>query len=329
MACADRAPLISVALCTYNGARHLPQQLESLLAQDYPNLEIVAVDDASADETPALLEAAARRDPRLRVHRNRRNLGYAKNFERAMQLCHGELIAPSDQDDVWKPAKLSRLAAARGGAALAYCDSLFVDECGRSLGRRVSDTRTMHRGNDPRVLTFANCVSGHALLVRRSVLEQARPFPDGQPHDWWLAFVAASTGGIEYVDECLVEFRQHAASVTDVSGSKDTTRAPASRLSEIEGTTRWLEALAQVPGPHQAFYRDLHGLWLDWQQRYLAPRLARFMFRHADVLWQARRPGQRARHAWRMLWGLRMRRLTQPARYGASRQPPRRPPGAS
>ena len=93
-------PLISVALCTYNGERYLREQLNSLFSQTYSNMEIVAVDDASTDRTVDLLREYERRDARLRVVVNTRNIGFIRNFERAISLCNGVLIAPCDPDDV-------------------------------------------------------------------------------------------------------------------------------------------------------------------------------------------------------------------------------------
>ena len=167
------APLVSVALCTYNGTRFLAEQLESVLCQDYREFEIVAVDDASSDDTLAVLEDFRRRDSRLRVYRNSSNLGLNRNFERAFGLCRGDLIAPCDQDDIWLPQKLSALAGRMRGAQLAYCDSELIDGRGEPLGRRVSERVKMYSGEDPAVFALYNCVSGHAALVRRAVFARS------------------------------------------------------------------------------------------------------------------------------------------------------------
>ncbi|BCT92458.1 hypothetical protein LYSHEL_14820 [Lysobacter helvus] len=204
-------PRISVALCTYDGERHLAQLLDSVLAQTGVVLEVVALDDASSDGTVALLQDYAARDPRVRVVVNAENLGHLRSFEKCMGLCEYELIAPCDQDDVWAPGKLARLARAIAIADMAYCDSAYIDEDGRPLGRRVSDDlRVMHSGHDPLRFAFQNTASGHAMLVRREVFERARPFPAQLYHDWWLALIAASGRGVAYVDEALVQFRRHA-----------------------------------------------------------------------------------------------------------------------
>lgn len=308
-------PLVSVVLCTFNGARFLRTQLDSLLAQDYPRFEVVAVDDGSTDESVRVLEEYGRRDTRIQVHRNPVNLGFTKNFENGIGLARGELIAPCDQDDVWLPNKLSTLVSRRGSAELVYCDSELIDEGGESIGLKVSEQLVMYRGDDPRVFAFHNCVSGHALLCTRTLVDRAAPFPPGYYHDWWLAFVAAATSRVEYVDACLVRFRQHRSSFTQQS--RDHQRS-ASRLGTIELQTEWLRRLRDYPGnTRRAFFEELYQLWCDWQHSYFAPGLARFWNQHQDVLCAVLPEGDSRPWSRRssMFWGLSTLRLVRPARY--------------
>lgn len=316
-------PLISVALCTYNGQRFLPEQLDSLLSQDYPNLEVVAVDDASSDATWALLQAGAARDPRLRLHRNERNLGFRANFEEALRRCRGELIAPSDQDDVWRADKLRLLEAALGTAAAVYCDSELVDGQGRPMGRRLSRKFPMGPIGDPAAFLFDNCVSGHALLLRRSILGRALPLPEGVFHDWWLGFVAAAQGGIAYVAEPLVQYRQHAAAVTDIAGLRRTRHSERPRghaLGRLEADERRLRAFAsRAPMGEEPLFARVLELWLGWKEQFLSPRLALFLLRRRHRIFALKRDARlrRARNAIRFLWGLRLKRVFQPRAYGA------------
>lgn len=209
-------PLISVAISVYNGARFLQPQMDSILAQQDVRIEVVAVDDGSCDESLAILNAYAARDPRIRVHANPGNLGLTRSFERAMSLCHGEYLAPGDQDDVWHPAKLSRLLAAIGDRDMAYCDSLYIDEAGTPTGRRVSDDVEMLHGANPMQFVFANSASGHAMLLRRGLFEHTCPLTPALYYDWQLALYAAASAGIALVDEPLVRFRRHARALSAV-----------------------------------------------------------------------------------------------------------------
>ena len=238
-------PRISVALCVYNGERYLRAQLDSLLAQEDVVLEVVVVDDQSTDGSLALLHDYALRDPRIRVHANPTNLGHLRSFEKCMAMCSHDLIAPCDQDDVWHPRKLARLAEAIEGADMAYCDSAYIDPEGRPLGRRISDDLgQMHAGRDPLKYCFQNTVSGHALLVRRAVFDAALPFPAKLYHDWWLAIRAAAGRGVVYVDEPLVQFRRHCDAYSPLGKEK----AAAKCALAVSKNRAWLEQLLYVFG---------------------------------------------------------------------------------
>ena len=201
--------VVSVALSAYNGERFLREQIDSILAQRGVDLELVCVDDGSTDGTRSILEEYAARDPRVRWSPNPGNLGPTRSFERALSLCRGEFLLPCDQDDYCEPDKLRTLLDAIGDADLVYCDSVYMNADGRDLGVRVSDGTRMLQGREPVRFLFGNSVSGHASLLRRSLFEAARPFPDGTYHDWWLALCAAGRAGVHYVDKPLVRFRRH------------------------------------------------------------------------------------------------------------------------
>src|SRR3569833_676088 len=127
-------PLVSIALCTYNGQEFLSPQLDSLLSQDYYNIEIVVIDDCSTDNTWHILQQYANEDKRVKLHRNERNIGNIHNFERAIKLCKDELIALADQDDIWESVKIKTLAEAIGDNILVYHNSDFIDEKDRRIG---------------------------------------------------------------------------------------------------------------------------------------------------------------------------------------------------
>lgn len=98
---------ISVAMATYNGAKYLSAQLDSLATQEYLPHELVICDDGSSDDTLQIVERFSEMAPfSVRIYRNPQNLGYADNFFKAARLCSGEWIAFCDQDDVWLPNKL-------------------------------------------------------------------------------------------------------------------------------------------------------------------------------------------------------------------------------
>ncbi|MGA9069058.1 MAG: glycosyltransferase, partial [Terracidiphilus sp.] len=103
---------ISVALCTYNGERYLREQLNSIASQTRVPYEVVICDDNSTDATLDIVESFVQSVSfRVRVEHNSFRLGSTHNFEKAIQSCTGDLIALCDQDDVWRPDKLSVQAA--------------------------------------------------------------------------------------------------------------------------------------------------------------------------------------------------------------------------
>lgn len=101
-------PLVSVILTVWNGAATLDYALASILAQSWRNLEVIAIDDGSTDETPAVLATAAARDPRVKVHRSPRSLGAYGARNLALTFATGEAITCHDADDWSHPQKIER-----------------------------------------------------------------------------------------------------------------------------------------------------------------------------------------------------------------------------
>lgn len=106
------APLLSIGLPVYNGSRHLREAIDSLLAQDLDDLELVISDNASTDDTPAICAEYASKDGRVRYTRNQTNIGAAANFNRAFELCSGTYFMWGSDDDVWDP-RFARLCIDR------------------------------------------------------------------------------------------------------------------------------------------------------------------------------------------------------------------------
>lgn len=212
-------PLVSVALCTFNGEAYLKTQLESLVHQTYPKLEIIAVDDASSDSTLSILQAYAKIYPQIKIFQNQTRLGFVKNFEKAIQLCTGDYIALCDQDDDWLLTKIERLVKEIGTHTLIYHNSLFFDHQGKSIDKKMSDRFRLQAITDPRHLLLFNCISGHSLLFKKTLVPQLLPI-QAVYHDWWIAYVAANLGTIGYLEECLVNYRQYEPTQTNSSKTK-------------------------------------------------------------------------------------------------------------
>jgi glycosyltransferase involved in cell wall biosynthesis len=216
---AGNQPFISVALATYNGGRFLREQLDSIYAQTWSPLEVVVCDDRSSDDTVSILKKYLQRHG-LRYEVNEQNLGFVRNFEKAMALCRGEFIALADQDDVWLPEKLERLMAGIGTASLIYSDAFLIDDKGRELpGSLIATSGVLPiTGANLRYFVCNSCVTGCTALFRRDLLNTALPIPECETyHDWWLAVVASKLGGVRYLPERLVRYRQHGANQAGAS----------------------------------------------------------------------------------------------------------------
>ena len=139
--------LVSVIMPVYNAAAWLPRAVESVLAQSHRNLELVAVDDGSADDSLAILQAFARSDARVCVQRQVQNGGVAAARNAGLAAARGDYIAFLDADDWWHPAKLERqLASLRAsGARISYAAYWRVAEDGRVLSRVDPPARLEHR----------------------------------------------------------------------------------------------------------------------------------------------------------------------------------------
>lgn len=275
-------PLVSIALCTYNGERYLKAQLDSILNQTYSRIEVVVVDDHSTDSTFKLLEEYSKKDTRVRLFQNDRNLGFSANFEKAIKKCQGEYIAVADQDDIWEKTKISELLDHIGSHLLIYHDSELVNEYGYSLLLKMSDKINMIEGSDPYPFLFYNCVSGHSLMVRKELIDLAFPLPAYGFHDHWMAFIAATYGSIKYYDRCLVKYRQHGSNVTDILGKKKEESRLERTRGRMERENAWYKACTQVKGhPVGNLAVELHK---TGQQRLFKP----FNPAYASLLWKKR-----------------------------------------
>lgn len=214
---------ISVAMCTYNGADFLPAQLASIAEQTRPADELIVCDDASTDKTRALLESFARTSSiPVSLYFSDENAGSIKNFERAIGLCTGDVIALSDQDDVWNGNKLQRIEAAfrnRAAVGMVFSDAELVDDNLKPLGRRMwsavgFDThkqKLLRDGRSLDVLVNGWTVTGATMAFRSDYVKLALPIPTNiaMIHDGWIALTVAAVADIAFIEEPLIKYRQH------------------------------------------------------------------------------------------------------------------------
>lgn len=220
-AAADAAlPSLSVAMATYNGARFLREQLDSIAAQTLLPAELVVSDDGSSDATLGVIaEFAATAPFPVRVLAKEARLGFADNFLHAAEHCRGDLVAFADQDDRWLPQKL-----AVGAARLLADDSLLSMHRLTLTDERLVPTGIYDQGIagdavwqplalDPYATGWGNTMLFHrelALLVPRAARPRQPEADRPLSHDTWLYVLAAALGRVSHIAEPLILYRQHA-----------------------------------------------------------------------------------------------------------------------
>lgn len=197
---------VSVVLCTYNGAKFLREQLDTILAQDYPLLEVLVQDDGSTDDTASIVAAYAERFPLIRWMKNEAAHGVNGNFFSAIAKAKGDLIAISDQDDLWEPDKVSSQVAALGSKLMSICRSVpFTEDPSISLDydRRPPNHRL------PRLLYSS--VPGDTMVFRRSLLTKVPKEGEIYNRTYYdvILGLTAAYDGIVLVDRVLAHRRRH------------------------------------------------------------------------------------------------------------------------
>ncbi|RIJ41460.1 glycosyltransferase family 2 protein [Pontibacter oryzae] len=216
-------PLITVVIATYNGARFLEAQLNSVYGQSYKNIEVIVCDDRSDDATHEVLQHYASVHG-LKYYINQEKLGVVQNFAKGMKLASGMYLALCDQDDVWLPEKLQlslakmndlEANAPAGTPALVYTDLQVVNEDLNCICPSYWQYMQLNPNYKQlnRVLV-ENVVTGCTALINRPLLDQAQPMPpEALMHDVWLTLVATCFGQTGYVNKPLVLYRQHGRNV--------------------------------------------------------------------------------------------------------------------
>jgi glycosyltransferase involved in cell wall biosynthesis len=206
-------PLVSIVLASYNGEKYIEQQLKSIAAQTYANLEVIISDDNSTDSTREIITAFAKADKRIRGIFNEQNKGYNKNFESAFLTAAGDFIAIADQDDIWLPEKIEEQMKLFTSEDVLLVHSASV-RFSTDLPEKKYSSASLFEGNDVLKLALRNSVSGHNIIFRKSLLNNAFPFPADTFYDWWLVQNAAVTGAVAASNKIHVYQRAHDQNVT-------------------------------------------------------------------------------------------------------------------
>lgn len=208
--------MTSVCMATYNGARFIREQIDSILPQLGAEDELIVSDDGSMDGTLGILAEYAAADTRVKVlhHEKRGNRHYpslklcfsTSNFENALRHAQGEYIFLSDQDDIWETDKVKKSLELLKAHDFVIHNLSLINDTGNSIKERYYKKRPLkfHVLADLRTLTFWGCCT----CFNRKILEKALPFPPKiAQHDSWIGLVAEKYGSCFWNDECLIRHR--------------------------------------------------------------------------------------------------------------------------
>lgn len=205
MSATEREPFVTIVLPTYNGARFVDEAIAGWVAQNYSAWELIAVDDASTDDTPARLHAWSGKDARIRVVRHAENRKLPDALNTGFASARGEYLTWSADDNVAHPDALREMVAfleRRPDVDLVYTDYALADEGGRRVGKVEVE--------GPQALVEKNCV-GASFLYRRALAERVGPYAAdlvlAEDYDFWLR--AAIHGTICPLSLELYTFRMH------------------------------------------------------------------------------------------------------------------------
>ncbi len=217
--------MLSVALCTYNGEKYIRKQLESILHQTMPVDEIVVCDDGSTDGTLDIIESySSSGHPQIRIYRNEKNLGPARNFQQALNLCQGDIIFLSDQDDVWHNDKVEIIVNYfnhNHQKQVVFTDGQLIDGSGKAIYNGTLwrcfgvDGRCLKQIEDGfgiEIFAFENRATGATMAIRRE-FKYTSYFScfciDDILHDGALAMLALTNNQLGFINKCLIDYRIH------------------------------------------------------------------------------------------------------------------------
>lgn len=213
--------MLSVAICTYNGAKFIREQITSILGQSMPVDEIVVCDDCSTDDTLEIVEAMKKNsNVPFRVFRNEKNIGFKDNFFNAIERCQGDLVFLSDQDDVWHPNKVETMVNwfnRHPDKQVVFTDASLIDVHGTRIqgglwqrfGFDKKKQRFFDHGGALDIWMWSNRATGATMAFKKDfVRNEWRDFASTY-HDEIIAFQGVVLHALGYIPQQLMDYRLH------------------------------------------------------------------------------------------------------------------------
>lgn len=250
--------MISVAMATYNGEKYIKEQLESILGQDSPVDEIVICDDCSTDKTLDIIYQVIKdynAENIIKVMVNKDNIGYIKNFLKALSMVSGDYIFLADQDDIWCSEKVREsLAILERTDAVALCtNSEMVNSKDEKLilPKEYIVNDLLRKDEDYEVyklsfhkLIYGNVAQGCTYCLKKEICDKMLELNCTLiPHDYQIMLMASLMGDVLFYNRKLIHYRIHE---DNTIGFRPPTRSAKKHISRKPAMVCFLEALNSV-----------------------------------------------------------------------------------
>ena len=283
--------MISIAMTTYNGAQFVQAQLRSILEQTRQPDEIIICDDGSRDDTVNIIRHVMETSgtDRIRLVENEENLGYIRNFYKAISLTKGDYIFLADQDDIWHREKLEKSLAImeRTGAAAICTRSRLIDRDGQEMDENafivsVLLTRLKEELGPVRFsdLVIENVAQGCTYCFTKEVRAKYLALNSRQLiHDHQIMFIASLVGKVYACAEPMIDYRIHGSNSAGLQENDKNIKVIWKKPKLKPSRVIFLEELNRVVKvPHVHFYKLLYYLRLPyflsvWKRRNLSRQL--------------------------------------------------------
>ena len=195
---------VSIIMAAFNAERTIGLAIDSVVHQSFENWELIIIDDGSNDSTVAIVNS--KRDSRIRLIKNERNLGVSKSRKVGLDIAEGEWIAILDSDDAWRSDKLEKQLNLQKAtcAEVVFTGSAFMDNDGNPLSWTLSVPEKLTY----RELLKQNLISNSSVLVKKSLYKQNYVIGDELHEDFAIWLNITKEGKIAYgINEPLLIYR--------------------------------------------------------------------------------------------------------------------------
>lgn len=209
---------VDILLATYNGEKFIVEQLESILRQTYKDFNLIISDDNSTDSTLKILDEYAKKDSRITLYKQKKNLGVISNFEFLLSKVKSKYFMFSDQDDIWIEDKIEKSLnkLKETNSDIIFTDLMVVDDKLNVLYSSYWELKGLKnkilKHNSFEALYLNNYVTGCTMLMKKEIISKVLPLPKSTKyvlHDYWIALITSQSGKVEFLNEATIKYRQH------------------------------------------------------------------------------------------------------------------------